>query len=198
MEPMRFAKGLSAGESLRLFGLGDSLTYGYMVGSGYFDQLVDALKVAYPKGRLAVKNHGVCGATAKDGARRFSMEIAGDPPDLLLIQFGLNDLYMGVRAGTFRDTVRRIIDGYVSVRAEGEIVLVPPPPLDNAAEQALAAPFTEALKELAEAPDVRVADVAGAWTREAKTPLFLLDGVHPSEAGYSCMKDAVCRVVSGA
>jgi acyl-CoA thioesterase I len=195
-EPTRFVQALANGETRRLVGLGDSLTYGYMVGRGYFDQLLGRLATRYPAGRVEPVNQGVCGATAEDGARRLSYGMRGGTTDMLLVQFGLNDAYMGIHAKAFQDMVARIIERARAEVPELEIILVPPPPLDDAREQRLAAPFTAAMEALTSPPEVRIADVAASWRAEAGEALFLVDGVHPTEAGYACMAEAVFKAMA--
>lgn len=197
MDPTRFVQRLAAGETVQLFGLGDSLTHGYMVARGYFDQLLERLAASYPEGRVEAINNGVCGATAEDGARHLAYGGVGRATDLLFVQFGLNDAYMGVQATAFQGMVSRIIDRARASQPGLEIVLIPPPPLDDEREQRVTAPFTSALEVLADPPDLRVADVATAWRAGGSEGLFLMDGVHPSEAGYARMAEAVYRTITG-
>ena len=50
--------------------LGDSLSYGYMVPTGYIHMLMELLAKDYPSNLFRLHNHGVCGDTAQGGLRR--------------------------------------------------------------------------------------------------------------------------------
>jgi acyl-CoA thioesterase I len=172
--------------------LGDSLSYGYMVRAGYVDVLRQRLEAhARP---VAIVNDCVCGSTLEDGARRLSWLLESGPFDVILVQFGVNDAYIGVSPSSFAASLARVLDRLAREAPEASIVLVPPMPLADPAEERLVAPIRQILTAAADPPRVRVAPVAERWRDdEGRAPrgLYLMDGVHPSEAGYERMAAAV-------
>lgn len=179
---------------LRLGVLGDSLSYGYMVDRGYVDRLVARLEEDAPGRPVLVENDGVCGATLEDGARRLTWLLERGPFDLILVQFGVNDAFVGVTPAGFSASLGRVLAHLMREAPDALVVLVPPMPLADPSEDRLVDPIRQVLIDAADPPRVRVAPVVERWRDEEGRPprgLYLLDGVHPSEAGYSRMAEAV-------
>ena len=99
---------------MRLVYLGDSICAGYGVasGAGWVTRLTDRLAVDFPD--LVSVNAGVSGEIAQEGLARLSRLLASGTPDLLYIQFGLNDAAMGIAAADHvrivREMGRRALD----------------------------------------------------------------------------------------
>lgn len=186
---------LESGGEVHITGLGDSLTVGYMVEEGYFPQFLDLLRERYPLCRLTASNHGSCGDSAAGGLRRFT-QAARPVSQLALVQFGLNDAYMGVSPLDFRDSLRQLV---VKFQALGsQVLLVPPPVLREDSENRIAAPFIAVHKAVARATGALIADIESAWQRHIpQSDLWLFDGVHPSEEGYAIMARAVLDALDG-
>ncbi|MCP4676115.1 MAG: hypothetical protein GY854_11535 [Deltaproteobacteria bacterium] len=83
---------LANGDKVAIAGLGDSLTYGWMVRHGFFDRFLDGLETRYPDARLIRINAGVPGDTAAGGVSRLD-RVLEKKPNLLIVQFALNDLF---------------------------------------------------------------------------------------------------------
>lgn len=186
---MSFAQTVGNSTSLHISALGDSLTVGYMVGHGYFHQFLARLRREYPDCNITAENHGICGDTARGGLRRFTQ--ASHPvPQLAIVQFGLNDAFMGIGASDFQSSLQRLVAEFQ--RLDAQVLLVPPPVLRDEADNSVARPFIQAHVAVAKATGALVADIAGAWEAHSQTEdLWLFDGVHPSEQGYTIMADAV-------
>lgn len=196
--PERFVALLEAGGPAHLAGLGDSLTYGYMVSRGYFDMVADGLRDRYPEAQLTVTNCGVCGDTAAGGLARTGQLFRPGAPDLALVQFGLNDCYMGIPAEEFREDLLDVVYRLGRDAPECEILVVPPPLLRFDDDNRMVKPFRRAFTRAAEEADVRCAPVEDHWcAHEAAGPLWLSDGVHPSEEGYSIIASAVLTAILG-
>jgi len=194
--PGRFAGLLEAGGTARLAGLGDSLTYGYMVSRGYFDMVADGLRDRYPEAQLTVTNCGVCGDTAAGGLTRTGQLFRPGAPDLALVQFGLNDCYMGIPAAEFQEDLLDVVYRLGRDAPECEILLVPPPALKFDEDNRMVKPFRRAFARAAEEAGVPSAQVEHEWrSHEPAGPLWLSDGVHPSEEGYSIIARAVLTAV---
>jgi len=194
--PSRFATALAEGRAQTLVASGDSLTFGFLVGTGYLARVEAALCARFPLSPLQVRNEGVCGATAQDGLRRFEHDVAPAAADLLLIQYGLNDAFQRVPLGAFVCALEQLIARQRALNPQGEVLLVPPPIMAVPAEERVGRPFREALIEVGRRTDALVAPVVGRWP-EGAAHLFLADRVHPTEAGHQIMADAVLAALVG-
>ena len=172
--------------------LGDSLSYGYMVPAGYILMLMELLEKDYPSNRFLLHNHGVCGDTAQDGLRRLREALLHPPADIALVQFGINDCFIGISASAFQAAVGQIVRGYQTECPKGIVLLVPPPPVYPPRENRMLEPFRQALHELAKTLDVVCVPIHKHWSVGESSPSrWLDDGVHPSEEGYRLMARAV-------
>jgi acyl-CoA thioesterase-1 len=194
--PSRFASALAEGRPQTLVASGDSLTFGYLVRSGYLARVEQGLRARFPAAGLTVRNEGVCGATAPDGLRRFDHDVAPARADLLLIQYGLNDAFEGLPLAAFTTALERLVERQRALRPDGEILLVPPPLLPVPAEERVARPFRDALHEAGERLGTLVAPIAARWPAAAPH-LFLSDRVHPTDEGHQQMADAVLEALVG-
>ncbi len=79
----------SPSDALRIVALGDSTTYGYSVEDNYPRQLARRLRA---RGiQASVINSGVNGDTTDGAQQRFEQDVIQHRPDIVIIQFGLND-----------------------------------------------------------------------------------------------------------
>lgn len=187
-----FASLIKDQRQITLSVLGDSLSYGYMVRAGYIHVLMELLAKDYPSNLFRLQNHGVCGDTAQDGLRRLRGSLLQPPADIALVQFGINDCFVGISASEFQDAVRQIVRGYQAERPKGIVLLVPPPPVFPPQENLMLEPFRQAMHELAETLGVVCVPIHEYWSvGESKPTQWLDDGVHPSEEGYRLMAGAV-------
>jgi acyl-CoA thioesterase-1 len=180
---------LAAGERLVVAGLGDSLTYGWMVRRGFFDRFVDGLEGRFPSSSVERVNAGIPGDTARGGAARVERVIAQNP-DLVTVQFGLNDVYMGVEMGAFEAALRAIVKAVI---AGGAVpVLCTSCPVAYAADQAMADPAYAAIRRIAELSSLPLADLERHWLDHADPDAgiddhYQEDGVHPTDPGHELM-----------
>ncbi len=187
---VRFIERLERGDRPTILGLGDSLTFGYMVPQGYLHILGDMLTQRRPEAPPIVDNHGSCGDTAAGGRARLRHLLHDEGPDLALIQFGINDAFIGIRHSAFRRDLESLIATFRTARPDGEVLVVPPPPLAWAADDAQVEPFRRAAVDAAEALGVGLAPM-GEFFRQDHPGGYLADGVHPSEKGHAWMAEAV-------
>jgi lysophospholipase L1-like esterase len=177
-------------------GLGDSLTFGWMVRRGFFDRALDELARRRPQVEIARINAGVPGDTAPGGFLRASSVLAGRP-GAISIQFGLNDCYSGVSPEEFDAAVRRIAD--LAARAGAVPILVTSCPTDLADGPAAMDPYYGALRRLAAERSLPLADVDAAWRAlpaGRASALYLDDGVHPSDEGHALMADVLLAALA--
>ena len=191
-----FIERLCQGQTAILSALGDSLTVGYLVYQGYLDMVESDLRKRYPEARLQVYNHGVCGDTVFDGRHRLDQAIMNLHPHLALVQFGLNDCFSGISPARFSEGLDDVLRRIKASLPDTLIMLVPPPPVEPAAFDMQAEPFREAMAVAAALHGTLLAPIEEFWGSDsAGTPLWLPDGVHPTEAGYRCMADAILKAL---
>lgn len=187
-----FASLIKEQRDIALSVLGDSLSYGYMVPAGYVQMLKERLTTDYPSNRFHIHNHGVCGDTAQDGLRRLRVALLRPPADIALVQFGINDCFVGISASAFQGAVRQIVRGYQTECPKGIVLLIPPPPVYPPQEHLMLESFRQAIHELAKTLGVVCAAIHDHWSVNESLPTqWLDDGIHPSEEGYRLMAGAV-------
>ncbi len=180
---------LQGGEPLVVAGLGDSLTYGWMVRRGFFDRFVDGLEGRYPRATIRRVNAGIPGDTARGGAARVE-RLLEESPDLVTVQFGLNDVYMGIGIGSFEAALRAIVRAVIDNGALP--VLCTSCPVAYPSDQQMVDPAYEAIRRIASLSSLPVADLERHWLATADLDAdvddyFLEDGVHPTDAGHELM-----------
>ena len=116
--------------------------------------------------------------------------IVGQSPDLVVIQFGLNDLFCGVSVKRFEASIRGIA---ARVWECGAVPLLATScPLALKGDQAKATPFYDVIREIGGEPGAALADIDEYWRdRSAVAHLLLEDGVHPSDEGHRLMAQGV-------
>ena len=99
------------GPERRILAVGDSLFAGYGLGPGesYPDKLEVALRAQGINAR--VTNAGVSGDTSAAGAQRFAFVLDAQParPDLVLVEFGGNDLLRGLPPAETRKNLEAML-----------------------------------------------------------------------------------------
>jgi lysophospholipase L1-like esterase len=184
---------LEEGGVVVVAGLGDSLTYGWMVRRGFFDRFVDDLEQRFAGARIDRVNAGVPGDTARGGLRRIA-PVLGRSPDLMVVQFALNDAYSLIDPDSFEETIELI--ARAAIDAGVVPVLATSCPLVVEAEQRMADRFYDRIRGVARALEVPLADLERSWLAVTgpvaqRDDLFLADGVHPTDEGHQLMADGL-------
>jgi len=94
---------------ITILALGDSLTTGYGLApeASFASRLEQDLK--REKRDVRVIDGGVSGDTAYDGLRRIDRLLV-HTPDLVIVEFGTNDWYLGLSVKEIKANLARIID----------------------------------------------------------------------------------------
>lgn len=184
---------LDRGDHITVAGLGDSLTYGWMVSQGYFERFVLALTARWPDADITCINAGIPGDTALGGLRRIDA-VLNQKPTLVLVQFGLNDLFSGVDPASFEKSYRQIASRVIDANAIP--ILVVSSSLPNPLEQKKATGYYDIIRHLGKELGLPVADTDlhlqnSSEMRDAPENLYLDDGSHPSDQGHRIMADAL-------
>ena len=174
---------------------GDSITDGYGVSRGFVSLLTLKISAANPGLNLATINTGMSGDTSRGGLNRMGRDVLNHLPDLVTINFGVNDAFSGISpeqfAGNLRDMVSRIQDAGCD-----RILLLSCEsiPEDWAEQQVL--PYWDAMKALTEESGCVYADVHGKWVKElqggrSESDLIISGDLHPNEEGHKLIAEAV-------
>jgi acyl-CoA thioesterase-1 len=188
---------LEAGEQVRIVSFGDSITAGFAVRRGFDHFWMGMLKEKYPKADVTMTNEGVCGATSFDGLARLDWSVIAHAPDLVTVNFGINDMYMGIRLGEFKSNLIEITEKIIE-GSKSEILLLSSEPLLTPKFDRIVLSYYQTLEDVAEEMGVGFADVCGAWMRRVAegVPLesLILPGLdHPNEAGYKIIAEELMR-----
>ena len=188
---------LRGGCDVAIVALGDSITAGFAVRRGFPSFWKEMLQQNYPEARIELINSGTSGDTSADGLARLDWSVLSYEPDLVTINFGINDCVMGLRLEEFElnlvQMVRRIRSG-----PNSEILLLSSQPLETPPYDKMVLDYYQAVQRTAHEMDVGFVDVYGAWMERVRqgTPLgsLILPGLdHPNEAGYRIIAEELMR-----
>jgi acyl-CoA thioesterase-1 len=181
--------------------LGDSLTSGWMVALGSMEFLREMLMSRYPQAGIRLINSGIPGDTAPGGLFRLQQDVFSYAPDLVLVEFALNDAFCGCSLGDYRRAIEAIIER-VRQESSAEVMLLTSTLPADMEELDTVDSFYAELKQIAREKACAVAAVDEHWRDaiEGGMPhheLVLHDRVHPSETGYRLMAEAIMKCLAG-
>ena len=189
---------LESGCNVTIVAFGDSITAGYCVRRGFPSFWKALLAEKYPDARVEMINSGICGDTSLDGLARLDWAVLAYEPDLVTINFGINDCALGLDLEEFEmnfvKMVRRIRAG-----PNSEILLLSSQPLETPPYDRRVLDYYQAIERLAKQMDVGFVDVYGAWMRRVRAGTSLgsliLPGLdHPNEAGYRIIAEELMQL----
>ncbi len=180
---------------MTIVALGDSLTSGWMVARGYTEFLRDMLLIRFPKADVRIINSGIPGDTAPGGLYRLQQDALSYRPDCVMVQFALNDAFCGCSLGEFGRSIEAIVER-IQQESSAEVLLLTSTLPADASELDVVAPFYAELKQIAKNCACGFAAVDEHWRASIvggipHDSLVLNDRVHPSEAGYRLMAEAI-------
>jgi acyl-CoA thioesterase I len=189
---------LETGRSVTIVAYGDSITAGFAVRRGFPSFWREMLQNKYPKAKIELVNSGVSGDTTLDGLARLDWSVLSYEPDLVTINFGINDCVLSLDLEEFEENfvemVRRIRSGPAS-----EILLLSSQPLETPPYDKWVQDYYQAVERVAREMDVGFVDVFGAWMERVNqgTPLssLILSGLdHPNESGYRIIAEELMKL----
>ncbi len=192
---------LEAGKAVRIVAFGDSISAGFAVRKGFDHFWMRMLREKYPQAEISLTNEGVCGDTAFDGLARLDWSVISHRPDLVTVNFGINDMYMGFRLEEFKSNLIEIAEKILEGSGSGpcsEILLLSSEPLTTPRFDRIVLSYYQVLEDVAEEMGIGFVDVCGAWMRKVNdgVPLdsLILPGLdHPNEAGYRIIAEELMR-----
>ncbi len=193
----RTVSDLEGGGNVTIVAFGDSITAGFAVRRGFTVFWKEMLQKKYPDATIKLINAGDSGNTTIDGLARLDWDVLAYEPDLVTINFGINDAALGIGLDDFLLNLRQMI---MRIRAgpASEILLLSSQPLEAPGFDKAVLKYYSAIIEIAEAEDVGFVDVFAAWMERVNqgTPLssFILEGLdHPNEEGYKIIAEALMK-----
>lgn len=178
--------------------------HGHSVPSGYFKtpqvntldaypQLVlKALKETYPHAVINVIVTAIGGENSVNGEKRFEKDVLIHQPDVLFIDYALNDRGVGLEASkaAMEKMVRAALAKNIKV-----ILLTPSADLSENIKQPTVplAKFTEQLKEMANSFKVGLADSYGQFKVLENVRDYMSQGNHPNKQGHELIAKEIVR-----
>lgn len=184
----RTRRDIESGADATIVCFGDSITAGYAVRRGFPSFLLESLRQRFPDSKIEMINSGISGDTSQDGLSRLDWAVLSYEPDLVTINFGINDCVLGLSLEEFEMNlvvmVRRIRAG-----PDSEILLLSSQPLESPPYDQRVLDYYQTVERVAKEMNVGFVDVYGAWMKRVRVgmPLdsLILPGLdHPNEAGY--------------
>jgi acyl-CoA thioesterase-1 len=198
MKPEQTIAKLIAGTPVVIVAFGDSLTYGWMVSKGYLDYFKEKIGEKYPDSKVSFINRGIPGDTAQGGSHRVEQDVIRRKPDCTLVQYALNDAFVGYSPEQFKTNIEMIVTN-IREQCESEIVLVSSVCLGSEKENAFIDRFYNQMEALARDYEISFARVHEYWKKKIAEgvdfeSLVQFDSVHPNTEGYRFMAEAVMEV----
>ncbi|WP_461783959.1 SGNH/GDSL hydrolase family protein [Prosthecobacter sp.] len=203
--PLKTAQLLAAGkEPVRIVCIGDSITGVYYHSGGlraYPEMLHIALQKIHPQAQVTVRNAGISGDTTTGGLKRLERDVLAQKPHLVTIMFGMNDL-VRTPVADFQNNLREIIRRCRAIDAE--VVLCTQNSIVESSQRpgAKLAEFTQAIRDIAKAEALPVADCFAAFeaihAQDAlEWNLLLSDPIHPNMAGHKLFAETIAQTITG-
>ena len=195
-----FDRRARAGERLSVVFFGASLTWGANASdpqlTSYRAQMARRFEAAYPNAHFTFWDAAIGGTRSQLGVFRFERDVLSRQPDLILLDFTLNDDLTGTDEevlASYESLVRRAI-----IEANCPIELVFFPGAREIRRPDIALPRVEAHRQIARAYNAATGDAIalmrqrvqdGAVTVEQLWPLKT-DQTHPGDKGYALYAEA--------
>lgn len=182
--------------------------HGHSVPAGYFKtpavqtldayphQVLEGLKASYPTAVINVINTAIGGENSQSGAARFEKEVLCHRPDVLFIDYALNDRRLGLEDA--RKAWERMIQK--ALRRDVQVILLTPSPdqrtplLETDTELARHA---AQVRGLAEKYGLGLVDSYAQFQEQVKAGAALKDYMsqvnHPNRAGHALIAKEILR-----
>ncbi|MEA4816463.1 MAG: SGNH/GDSL hydrolase family protein [Lachnospiraceae bacterium] len=191
-----------------IIGFGDSLTFGYGVGSGmsFIDKLAPPLSENFPSFEWKIINKGVNGDTTRDALFRLKEDVLDLKPDYVTILFGTNDSSFNedayISPFEFSANLNKIAASIKEIGAI-PIFITPPPIIDsdfmpyntNDRIEKYCSIISEAAEKCS-CPILDLNDFMSSFCGSSLEELLQLDGIHINEKGYEIITEFIIGKLS--
>jgi acyl-CoA thioesterase-1 len=201
-EQRRFAEktrmDLEAGGDATIVAFGDSITAGFAVRRGFPSFWREQLQQKFREANVEMINSGISGDTSCDGLARLDWSVLSYEPDLVTINFGINDSVFDIAVDEFKENLTKMIRR-IRAGPGSEILLLSSQPLETPPYDRIVQNYYRAVEDVAKQMDVGFVDVYGAWMERVRqgTPLssLIIPGLdHPNEAGYRIIAEELMKL----
>lgn len=178
---------------------GDSITEGYGVTRNFVSILCEKITKAYPSLDLKPVNAGMSGDNSRDGLYRLERDVLECNPDLVTVNFGVNDAFSGISVSQYEDNLRKIA-GRIAASGCEKIVLLSCEVIPEKWAEKQVLPYWDAMENTAEKTGCIYADVHGRWLAELmsgrpESDLLIPGDMHPNEEGHNIIAEAVWKAI---
>ncbi len=189
---------LEAGGDATIVAFGDSITAGFAVKRGFPSFWREMLQQKFSESRVEMINSGISGDTSQDGLARLDWSVLSFEPDLVTINFGINDCVLGLGLEEFETSFVEMVQR-IRAGPNSEILLLSSQPLETPPYDKLVLDYYQTVERVAKEMDAGFVDVYGAWMVHVRagTPLgsLIIPGLdHPNEAGYRIIAEELMRL----
>jgi lysophospholipase L1-like esterase len=190
---------LKSGEKVVFVAFGDSITEGYGVKEGWPEKLVKELKIKYPQSEIELINKGKAGDTLEESMCRFEADVLSYQPDLVTINFGINDALNGVSLNDFEKLLKELIQTLKS-KTNSDIIVLSSEVLEDEAADAIARKYYDKLQKVSREEKVAFVDIHRIWQQKLREGILLssllIPGLdHPNEEGYKIFAKAIADLL---
>ena len=215
-----------AGGPVMIVAFGDSVTMGATV-SGvldpqhvYHNQLKQMLEKKYPRGVFSLINSGIGGDTARKAITRVARDVVTYKPHLTIVGFALNDVSTDPsKLADYKESLRQIVRT-IREKTTSDIVLLTPnfmlardnsrvapyqrkliPSMIKLQNEGHLARYAQAVRDVAVAENVPVADVYAEWEKQSGLGLdttdWLANGLnHPDAHGHEIVATLIFNLIA--
>jgi lysophospholipase L1-like esterase len=192
----RTVQELAGGCDVKIVAFGDSITAGFAVRHGFPHFWKQMLAEKYPEARIKMINAGTSGDTTLDGLAKLDWSVLSHNPDMVTVNFGINDCVMGISLEEFRSSFMEVAERVIANKSE--LLLLSSQPLETPGYDKIVLPYYQAIGEIARELDVGFVDVYRAWMDRVDmgTSLgsLILSGLdHPNEEGYKIIAEELMK-----
>lgn len=190
-------KKLNNGENIVYVAFGDSITEGYGVSEGWPEKLVKELRKKYQAAQIELINNGRAGDTLEDGFFRLENDVITQNPDLVTINFGINDTFSGVNLASFEKLLNETIS-IIKTRLGCDIIVISSEILEDEEADKQARRYYDKLQKVSKEQQVVFIDIHRIWGQKLREGVelssLLIPGLdHPNEEGYKIFAKAVAE-----
>lgn len=203
IEALRKSSGMAGSQSVVYVALGDSVTAGWLEhgvldsDTAYPSLFRRLLASLYPNAMISVVNAGLGGENTEGTLARLDRDVFRHTPQLVTICLGLNDARKGKEyVETFTENLTRIVERVVQ-EANADVLLITPNTRGDALQDdGTVAEYIRAIRAVARAQDVGLADVNAIYQgaiRMGAAPADLLSNrvSHPTREGHQIFANAL-------
>lgn len=203
VDALRKSSGMAGSESVRYVALGDSVTLGWLehgvldMDAAYPALFRRRLAALYPHASVNVLNMGLGGDSTEGILGRLTRDCLRHDPHLVTVCVGLNDARQGRGyVPTFTDNLTQIVEQVQTQTAADVLLITPNTRGDQMQDDGTLTDFIRAIRAVARAKDVGLADVHAVYQgaiRMGAAPADLLSNrvSHPTREGHQIFASAL-------